>query len=267
MGSKLQQNEPKEQMIVGGDLAEALKGNYRVHVVQWVKDAFAITGRHFWPLVTAMISFLALILIIVTVIQVLMPMSVLSSPEAINQMTPLQSLGLALFSTAIAAPLFGGIILMGIRHSIDIPTKGIHIFKGFESVTALVATGVMTTLISQLFVWLAASISPLVGYVVTLYTSAIFCLAIPLVVERRLSPLNAIYYSIRITHYQLPFFIGLTFVFYMCFILGLVTYGLLLFVLIPYLVNLLGLVYRQVIGVSVHLQPPSQSTRSDDWTA
>ncbi|WP_126753141.1 hypothetical protein [Idiomarina fontislapidosi] len=263
----MQQNEPKEQMIVGGDLAEALKGNYRVHVVQWVKDAFAITGRHFWPLVTAMISFLALILIIVTVIQVLMPMSVLSSPEAINQMTPLQSLGLALFSTAIAAPLFGGIILMGIRHSIDIPTKGIHIFKGFESVTALVATGVMTTLISQLFVWLAASISPLVGYVVTLYTSAIFCLAIPLVVERRLSPLNAIYYSIRITHYQLPFFIGLTFVFYMCFIIGLVTYGLLLFVLIPYLVNLLGLVYRQVIGVSVHLQPPSQSTRSDDWTA
>ena len=62
MGSKLQQNESKEQMIVGGDLAEALKGNYRVHPVQWLKEAFAITGRHFWPLVTAMISFLAVLL-------------------------------------------------------------------------------------------------------------------------------------------------------------------------------------------------------------
>ncbi|HAR56031.1 MAG TPA: hypothetical protein DCR58_04500 [Idiomarina baltica] len=267
MGSKLQQNESKEQMIVGGDLAEALKGNYRVHPVQWLKEAFAITGRHFWPLVTAMISFLAVLLVIVTVIQVVLPMSVLSSPEAINQMTPIQGLGLAVFSTAIAAPLFGGIILMGIRHSIDIPTKGLHIFKGFEVVTSLIAAGVITTLISQLFVWLAASISPLLGYIVTLYTSAIFCLAIPLVVERRISPLNAIYYSIRITHYHLPFFIALTFAFYMVFIMGLITYGLLLFVLIPYLVNLLGLVYRQVIGVNVRLQPPSQSNQSDDWTA
>jgi len=267
MGSKLQQNESKEQMVVGGDLAEALKGNYRVHPMQWLKEAFAITGRHFWPLVTAMISFLAVLLVIVTVIQVVLPMSVLSSPEAINQMTPIQGLGLAVFSTAIAAPLFGGIILMGIRHSIDIPTKGLHIFKGFEVVTSLIAAGVITTLISQLFVWLAASISPLLGYIVTLYTSAIFCLAIPLVVERRISPLNAIYYSIRITHYHLPFFIALTFAFYMVFIMGLITYGLLLFVLIPYLVNLLGLVYRQVIGVNVRLQPPSQSNQSDDWTA
>ena len=267
MGSKLQQNESKEQMIVGGDLAEALKGNYRVHPVQWLKEAFAITGRHFWPLVTAMISFLVVLLVIVTVIQVVLPMSVLSSPEAINQMTPIQGLGLAVFSTAIAAPLFGGIILMGIRHSIDIPTKGLHIFKGFEVVTSLIAAGVITTLISQLFVWLAASISPLLGYIVTLYTSAIFCLAIPLVVERRISPLNAIYYSIRITHYHLPFFIALTFAFYMVFIMGLITYGLLLFVLIPYLVNLLGLIYRQVIGVNVRLQPPSQSNQSDDWTA
>lgn len=267
MGSKLQQNESKEQMIVGGDLAEALKGNYRVHPMQWLKEAFAITGRHFWPLVTAMISFLAVLLVIVTVIQIVLPMSVLSSPEAINQMTPIQGLGLAVFSTAIAAPLFGGIILMGIRHSIDIPTKGLHIFKGFEVVTSLIAAGVITTLISQLFVWLAASISPLLGYIVTLYTSAIFCLAIPLVVERRISPLNAIYYSIRITHYHLPFFIALTFAFYMVFIMGLITYGLLLFVLIPYLVNLLGLIYRQVIGVNVRLQPPSQSNQSDDWTA
>jgi len=267
MGSKLQQNESKEQMIVGGDLAEALKGNYRVHPVQWLNEAFAITGRHFWPLVTAMISFLAVLLVIVTVIQIVLPMSVLSSPEAINQMTPIQGLGLAVFSTAIAAPLFGGIILMGIRHSIDIPTKGLHIFKGFEVVTSLIAAGVITTLISQLFVWLAASISPLLGYIVTLYTSAIFCLAIPLVVERRISPLNAIYYSIRITHYHLPFFIALTFAFYMVFIMGLITYGLLLFVLIPYLVNLLGLIYRQVIGVNVRLQPPSQSNQSDDWTA
>ena len=267
MGSKLQQNESKEQMIVGGDLAEALKGNYRVHPMQWLKEAFAITGRHFWPLVTAMISFLAVLLVIVTVIQIVLPMSVLSSPEAINQMTPIQGLGLAVFSTAIVAPLFGGIILMGIRHSIDIPTKGLHIFKGFEVVTSLIAAGVITTLISQLFVWLAASISPLLGYIVTLYTSAIFCLAIPLVVERRISPLNAIYYSIRITHYHLPFFIALTFAFYMVFIMGLITYGLLLFVLIPYLVNLLGLVYRQVIGVNVRLQPPSQSNQSDDWTA
>ena len=186
--------------------------------MQWLKEAFAITGRHFWPLVTAMISFLAVLLVIVTVIQIVLPMSVLSSPEAINQMTPIQGLGLALFSTAIAAPLFGGIILMGIRHSIDIPTKGLHIFKGFEVVTSLIAAGVITTLISQLFVWLAASISPLLGYIVTLYTSAIFCLAIPLVVERRISPLNAIYYSIRITHYHLPFFIALTFAFYMVFI-------------------------------------------------
>ena len=133
--------------------------------------------------------------------------------------------------------------------------------------TSLIAAGVITTLISQLFVWLAASISPLLGYIVTLYTSAIFCLAIPLVVERRISPLNAIYYSIRITHYHLPFFIALTFAFYMVFIMGLITYGLLLFVLIPYLVNLLGLIYRQVIGVNVRLQPPSQSNQSDDWTA
>ena len=132
MGSKLQQNESKEQMIVGGDLAEALKGNYRVHPVQWLKEAFAITGRHFWPLVTAMISFLAVLLVIVTVIQIVLPMSVLSSPEAINQMTPIQGLGLAVFSTAIAAPLFGGIILMGIRHSIDIPTKGLHILRDLK---------------------------------------------------------------------------------------------------------------------------------------
>ena len=101
-----------------------------------------------------------------------------------------------------------------------------------------------------------------------IYFSVVFAYALPLVVERGITPLNAIYYSLRIVHYKLPQFILLLFVVTGLVILSSFMFFLPLIFVVPLIFNLVGVVYKETVGVTIKLdKPQSQGDDDSPWTA
>ena len=174
---------------------------------------------------------------------------------------------LSLIGSAVGAPFWGGLILMGIRHSVDIPTKAADIFDGFSRAGPLIATLLATSIITQLGLLLGQLHWGLVSlrrFILAWY----WLYALPLVVERGITPLNAIYYSLRIVHYKLPQFILLLFVVIMgwSYSVRLCPFGLIF--VVPLIFNLVGVVYKETVGVTIKLdKPQSQGDEYSPWTA
>lgn len=254
-------------MIIGGNLTDALQGRYQLNLSEIFKHTFTATKSHWAPIFLGFLAFLGILLILT-----LVAFNIL--PEAwVNQVVPTESepqisqqalFTLSLIGSAVGAPFWGGLILMGIRHSVDIPTKASDVFDGFSRAGALIVTLLTTSVITQLALLLTGQIHWVISVLAQVYFSVIFAFALPLVIERGITPLNAIYYSVRIVHYKLPLYIVLLFVVTGLVIISSFAFFLPLILVVPLIFNLVGVVYKEVVGVTIKLD--KQRTGNDDQT-
>ncbi|WP_290654522.1 hypothetical protein [Idiomarina sp.] len=264
-------NDEQQPMIIGGNLTEALAGKYHLSLGEVFKQTFTVTKSHWAPLFLGFLAFFGILLILTLVAFNLLP-------EAwVNQVIPTESnpqvgqnglLVLSLIGSAVGAPFWGGLVLMGIRHSVDIPTKAADVFDGFSRAGALIITLLTTSVITQLALLLTGQIHWLISVLAQIYFSVIFAFALPLVIERAITPLNAIYYSVRIVHYKLPLFVILLFVVTGLIIISSFAFFLPLIIVVPLIFNLVGVVYKEVVGVTIKLDK-TQSLDDDQtpWSA
>ncbi|RUO73011.1 hypothetical protein [Idiomarina ramblicola] len=243
------------KVIIGGSLVESLKGNYQLSLRQVLEQSFNITKSSLLPLLG---GFLILIAVVFLVVLVLMNVF---SLEAMENSIKVQYLSEILL-TVITAPLLGGLMLMAIKHSVGITTKSGDVFKGFNAMMPLIAIALISTILKLIGAQLLGLIHPNLMIVVQLYITAILVLAMPLVVERGTGPLNALFYSIKIVHFQLPKFILLFLVIAGLLLLGILTLGLGLIWVLPMIYNLIGVVYRDIIGVTVIENPKDNSSEN-----
>lgn len=232
------------KVIIGGSLTEALKGHYQLSLRQVLEQSFNVTKSNLIPLIGGF-----LVLLGINVLLVLILMNVFSL-EAIQSSMKIQFVA-SIFQAVISAPLLGGLMLMGIKHSVGIHTKTADIFNGFNATLPLITVAIISTLLSVIASVLFGLLHPNLGVLSSLYITVILALAMPLVVERGVGPLNALYYSIKITHFKLPKFILLFLILLGLLFLAVIPFGLGLIWMLPMTYNLIGVVYRDVIGVSV----------------
>lgn len=264
-------NDEQQSMIIGGNLTAALNGDYTLNLADVFRHSFTATKGHWASLFLGFIAFIGILLVLTLVAFSVLPEAWVAQivPAETDQPVPAQALLiLSLIGAVVGAPFWGGLILMGIRHSVDIPTKAVDVFDGFSRAGPLIITLLTTNAITQLALLLTNQIHWSVSVIAQIYFSVIFAFSLPLVIERGITPLNAIYYSIRIVHYKLPLYILLLFIVSGLIALSSVLFFVPLILVIPLIFNLVGVVYKETVGVAINLDR-NQSSDDDQspWTA
>lgn len=147
----------------------------------------------------------------------------------------------SLAATALCYPLLAGVNMLGIRRAADQPLRFNEIFSHFGRTFQVVAC----VLLSTLMIFIGYLLFVLPG----IYLSIAYLLAVPLVVERGLSPWAALEASRKaISQHWFKVF-GLLLVFGLLFSLSGLTLGIALIWLVPWLIVAIGVLYRTIFGV------------------
>ncbi|MEG3753807.1 hypothetical protein [Psychromonas arctica] len=250
--------------VLGGDIKKSLTEGYHLDLKKLLSDGFKVTRKHFLPLVSACLfimlaSFSLLSLFIDTDTS-------LSDPKVIALFF--------VFALLIAPPLMTGLIMMGVHHSVGLKTNSFHLFHYFKMLLKLslaaMMVNLMTNAVSMVFGQIFGSAGFVLSVLVLLYLKMSFCLVYPLIAEKKASPVTALKLSFKLVHKNIGQFTQLLVIFCVLFVFGLITSGIGLLFVIPYCINVLGIVYRQICGVSIavtdtndHDSGPDDSSGSD----
>ena len=147
----------------------------------------------------------------------------------------------SLLASALAYPFRAGINMVGIRRAADQPLSFNEIFSHFGRTVPLIITAV----VMMLLIYLGMILLLIPG----IYLAVAYLLAIPLVVERGLSPWQALEASRKaITQHWFKVF-GLFLLLGLIVIVSAIPLGIGLVWSIPLMVVAMGVLYRTVFGV------------------
>ncbi|WP_022941837.1 hypothetical protein [Psychromonas hadalis] len=235
----------KTHFVLGGDLKKSLTEGYTLNFKELFKDAFAITRTHYLPLIIACLVTIAIVTLIYT-----LSFDALSGLSESNQI-----IINFIFSSFIVTPLVTGLQMMGINHAIGLKSRSSDLFNYFNMILKLaLASVIINTIVYLLTLLLSQALGDLglqFSTIAMLYLNMAFCMVYPLIAEKKMAPQLALKLSFKLINKNLRQF---TFLFMLLGLLGflaLLPSGLGLFLFIPFYFNVMGIVYRQMCGVSI----------------
>ncbi|MEL0660234.1 hypothetical protein V6255_13940 [Psychromonas arctica] len=240
--------------VLGGDIKKSLAEGYRFDLKKLLLDALKVTRKHFLPLLTACIF---IMLVSFALLSIFIDGSTsLSDPKVIGVFF--------IFALLIAPPLMTGLIMMGVHHSVGLKTNSFHLFNYFKMLLKLSLAAMMVNLMTNAASMALGQVFGSAGFVlsiiVLLYLKMSFCLVYPLIAEKKVSPVVALKLSFKLVHKNIGQFTQLLLLFCALFIVGILTSGIGLLFVIPFCINVIGLVYRDICGVSIAVTDASDSS-------
>lgn len=236
-------------IVVGGSIDKTLNGDTKLDLKKLLAEAWNLTATTKWVLVQSVLMVFSIALILV-----LIGLKAFAIDD-LNNIPANTSLFLDMFLTAILAPMLTGIMVMGINHSVGGCSRPGHLFQFISKALLLGTTALMISVLIQLGLMLI-----LPG----IYIAAASSFALPLVVEKKLSPGQAIMLSIKAFN---KFWLQLIIVyaaFLMAFVASLFTFGIALIWIAPLYYNMKGVLYRELFGVNVTKQVTTLPTANDE---
>ncbi|MCH2456301.1 MAG: hypothetical protein MK192_11465, partial [Idiomarina sp.] len=131
------------KLIVGGSLTDALTGKYDFSLKSVIEQSFNVTKNHLGSLLGGF-----LILFGINVLMVLVLINFFSL-ESFENSLEVQFLTITI-QAVINAPLLGGLMLMGIKHSVGIKTKATQVFDGFQRLMPLIVVSLIATVLNMI---------------------------------------------------------------------------------------------------------------------
>ena len=238
-------------------VAEALSRGYNFSINELLGESWRRTKGTkgliiggfvvFYAAIFALVNLLSLFLTVVGVAGIA-GMGLLGDSEAAGGMAVgalvaffIGSIVLSFVATAVCYPLLAGVNMLGIRRAADQPLRFNEVFSHFGRTFQVV----VCVLLSTLLICVGYFLFVLPG----IYLSIAYMLAIPLVVERGLSPWAALEASRKaISQHWFKVF-GLLLVFGVLFMLSTLTLGIALIWVMPWLIVAIGVLYRTIFGV------------------
>jgi len=244
-----------EQKIVqvGGSIEQSLQGQYTIDVSSVLKEAWQLTlGSRI-----AINLGLLFTLVLAVIVSIVISGSMGGIEEVIKD--PQSSTLLNIVVVLIISPLLVGVEMMGIFHAVGLKTNSKMIFsflkRGSWVAVCALLTSVLISLGMNLFI--------LPG----IYLSAAFSLALPLVVEKNLSPLKAIILSLKVTRFQwfklvaiyalllITLFVSLLPIVILAqtqlSVIGVMIFLVALTFIAPLFYNVKGILYREIFGMQL----------------
>ena len=247
----------EKHFILGGDIKKSLTEGYRFDLKSLFKDAFVLTKKNYLPLAIA--SFLTIGLLGLAYVYIF---NSLGDENQTLQM--ILNYGITLL---LAPPLLTALQMIGIHHAIGLKTKANDLFNYFNIIMKLSLAAMIISLLSNaisiVLTQVLGNLGLQLSFVVLLYLNIAFCLVYPLIAEKKLTPLTAVKLSFKVVNKNIVQFTFIYFLLMLLLILAIIPSGLGLFLFVPFYFNFMGIIYRQVCGVSVVATEQSQTTQDD----
>ena len=244
--------------VLGGDIKKSLTEGYRFDLKKLLLDALKITRKHFFPLLTAC---LFIMLVSFALLSVFLD-------QTISLDDPKTMILFFIFALIVVPPLMTGMLMMGVHHSVGLKTKSFHLFNYFNIIfklsLAAMIINLMTNGASMFLGQVFGSVGFVLSVIVLLYLKMSFCLVYPLIAEKKVSPVIALKLSFKLVHKNIAQFTQLLIIFCVLFMIGILTSGIGLLFVIPFAINVMGIVYRQVCGVSISVTEATEGPKDND---
>ena len=159
----------------------------------------------------------------------------------------------------LIAPLEAGLIMMGVEHARGHRTRPLAIFGQFRRSALVIITSLLMTFFSQLglYLYLLPGIFLLVALSMTM----------PLVIERKLSPLQAMWLSVTTTTGQWFKLFTLYTICVLLIIAGAMAFGVGVLIALPFFLNVKGLLYLHLFEAADGEAQPDDSNEHDQFEA
>lgn len=236
---------------VGGSIEKAMAGDVDLQPIAVIQEAFKITAKNFTQFLPAVICLFiaqAALLLLSLKIQLGNPNVFFEAFITGKGFTAeiLKAGFMANFwSDILIAPLYVGVSLMALNHSVGLPTKPSQIVKGFS----FTLVSVITMLLISSIQGIGSSIFPLIGLFLTMALS----MAILLVCEKRVTPIKAIQYSFMATIRKVMPMTAIYLIVMILFFVSIATAGIGLIWTLPFFFNVKAIIYRNMFGITLQV--------------
>ena len=225
----------------GGSLESGIAGDYDFTIKGMLTEAWEKTNGlkgSFWGAAGLLVIGLLITSAILGV--------VLSAGAQAGEMPTAGQLGtqliIQLLIMALLYPFMTGIMMMGVKRSVDQPIS----FKMMFSYFGVTATVIIAGLLSTVFIWIGFLLLIIPG----LYLAIAYGLIIPLIADKKLSAWKAMEASRKaITKRWFKIF-ALYFVMVIILMISAIPLGLGLIWTYPMMISLMGILYREIFGVT-----------------
>ena len=239
---------------IGGNLASALKGDYKLNVALILKEA--------WELTQLSRKTINLSLVLISLIGVVLTGIVLNAYGGYEVALKSQqaSLLINIITSVVLSPLLAGVEMFGVMASVGIKSQPKMLLTFIKYSASIVLCALCTMILTTIGLQLI-----LPG----IYILIALTLTMPLIIEKKLTPLNAIIVSFKATRFQWfnLFFLHIIIMFLLLLSLfpfmilannapgmAIIGFVLLLFALsyiAPMYFHMKGIVYREIFGLGV----------------
>jgi hypothetical protein len=261
--------EERSVLQVGGSLDKAVKGEYNIDVKAVLKEAWTNTSKSRISMNVGLLFTISIGVVITLIVS-----SYLGGIEVVFQDQQSSAL-LNILVTLVVYPFLVGVEMMGIFHAVGLKTNAKLVFaflkRGSWVAISALLTSTLVTMGITLFV------------VPGIYLAVALSLVLPLVVEKRLSPLKAITLSLQATRFQWFKLFNIYLVLFFLLIatslplvilantsaslIGGVMTMFALTYLAPLFYNVKGILYREIFGMQLSIAKGSEATIDSTFSA
>lgn len=164
---------------------------------------------------------------------------------------PRMMISLKVTGIIVTTPIIAAMFLLGISHSVGIKPRFLSILKNVLGSVLVILLALLLAAMSDVGSLIGSQISVLLGMAVLFYINLATGFSIMLLVEKRLAPSQCVIQSLKVFHkYWMPLSMFYL-VYYFCLFLGALSLGFAYIWIIPFFINMKGILYRELFGVKV----------------
>jgi len=222
-----------------GSIEKAIQGDYEFSISSVLSEAWQKTKGSKWQVQLAFFYYFLVAIAVMVVLSILMSifMAAVQGPEVMVLTQVVMQVGMNL----VVLPVMMGILVMGIRRSVDAPINAGMVFAYFSRTIQLFATLVL--------VYIMVAIGLVLFILPGIYLMIAYYMAMPLVVEKNMSPWQAMEVSRKaITHRWFSVFF-LFLILFVVIVISALPLGLGMIWTLPWGVIAFGILYRNIFGV------------------
>ncbi|MFM5880853.1 hypothetical protein ACET7V_15695 [Aeromonas sanarellii] len=241
-------------MRIGGTLEQSLSQGYRLDLQGVLKEAWQQTRRTGFGLALAIAGVMA--------IWILLSNTLLAPHVAQEGGDMDMALILSLLITVIMSPMTSSLDMLGLQQSVGVRARPSQVFDFFRHFLRLGSLSLLGSLITSLFgpLFELLGLPVMLAFIPSALVGMGLVFTVPLVLERGLSPAQAILVSLKLFARGWPSIVLLHGVMLALFFLALVPMGLGLIWVAPLYFNCKGILYRDLCGVAVEVTEVADNT-------
>lgn len=234
-------------MRIGGTLEQSLSQGYRLDLQGVLKEAWQQTRRTGFGLALAIAGVMA--------IWILLSNTLLTPYVAREGGDMDMALILSLLVTVIMSPMTSSLDMLGLQQSVGVRARPSQVFDFFRHFLRLGSLSLLGSLITSLFgpLFELLGVPVMLAFIPSALVGMGLVFTVPLVLERGLSPAQAILVSLKLFARGWPSIVLLHGVMLALFFLALIPMGLGLIWVAPLYFNCKGILYRDLCGVAVEV--------------